>query len=109
MAETYGVLDWRALPIVTAATLAQGLPPSSRVSRQITGKAAASNTEMLLAVIADRLGHFAWMFTEDGQNGINHPPSIFSALTGLEAQEGFASGDDFAAAWSAITGGEADA
>ena len=30
MAEIYGVFDWRALPLSTAATLAAGLGPGSR-------------------------------------------------------------------------------
>ena len=110
MAETYGVLDWHALPLVTAATLAQGLSLSSRTKRKISGAPDVSNSELLLALIADRVGHFAWMFTKDGEDGINHPPSIFAALAGTDKEpEGFDSGEDFIAAWSAITGGEADA
>ena len=110
MAETYGILDWRALPLATAATLAQGLPISSRVARKRFGLPAASDTELLLAIIADRVGHFAWMFSKDGEDGTNHPPSILAALTGTDqAPNGFESGEDFIAAWTAITGGEADA
>ena len=110
MAETYGILDWRALPLATAATLAQGLPISSRVARKRFGLPASSDTELLLAIIADRVGHFAWMFTKDGENGVNHPPSIFAALAGTEkAPDGFDSGDDFIAAWTAITGGDTNA
>lgn len=110
MAETYGIYDWRTLPIVTAATLAQGLPSSSRTKRRISGAPEADNVQLLLAVIADRVGHFAWMFSKDGEDGVNHPPSIFAALAGTEkAPDGFDSGEDFIAAWDAITGGEADA
>jgi len=107
MAEIYGVMDWRTLPLATAATLAQGLPPSSRVARKLSGLPAASNTELLLAIIADRVGHFAWMFSKDGEDRINHPPSILAALTGTDrAPDGFESGEDFVAAWAAITGGD---
>ncbi len=110
MAETYGVFDWRALPIVTAATLAQGLPASSRTARSLAGVTGPDGETMLLAVIADRLGHIAWMLSEDGSKGQNHPPSILSALTGTEAPdpEGYDSGEEFLAAWAAI-GGEDDA
>lgn len=111
MAETYGVYDWRALPLKTAATLAQGLPAQSRVVK------AASNTDMpaiditLLAIIADRLGQIAWMLSEDGSKGKNRPPSLLEVLSGKKTPEpeGFDSGEDFMAAWSAITGGEGDA
>lgn len=112
MAETYGVFDWRGLPIVTAATLAQGLPASSRTVRALSGTTCADPETLLLAVIADRLGHLAWMFSEDGASGQNHPPSILAAMTGAEQEEdggGYDSGEDFLAAWAAITGGEDDA
>lgn len=104
MAETYGVMDWRSLPLVTAATLAQGLRPSSRVAKALTGNSADDRT-MLLAVIADRVGHIAWMFSEDGQNGKNHPPSLLEVLTGTtKPVEGYDTGEDFLAAWAALTG-----
>lgn len=104
------MLDWRTLPLETAATLAQGLSSTSRTKRRISGAPEASNSELLLALIADRIGHFAWMFTKDGENGVNHPPSIFAALAGTEkAPDGFDSGDDFIAAWTAITGGDTNA
>lgn len=111
MAETYGVFDWRGLPIVTAATLAQGLPASSRTVRALSSSPCTDPETLLLAVIADRLGHIAWMFSEDGASGQNHPPSILAAMTGAEAEDGggYDSGEDFLAAWAAITGGENDA
>lgn len=111
MAETYGVFDWRGLPLVTAATLAQGLPASSRTARALSGSGDQEVGTLLLALIADRLGHIAWMFSEDGASGQNHPPSILAALTGTEPEngDGYDSGEDFLAAWAAITGGENDA
>ena len=111
MAETYGVLDWRALPLVTAATLAQGLPASSRVVRALTGTSEPELELRLLAVIADRVGHIAWMFSEDGQRGKIHPPSLLAAMSGAGEREGdgYDSGEEFFAAWAALTGGEDDA
>lgn len=111
MAETYGVLDWRALPLVTAATLAQGLPASSRVVRAVGGLGGRDVKELLLAVVADGVRHIAWMLSEDGAKGQNHPGSILAALTGEKAADpaGYDSGEDFFAAWAAITGGDADA
>lgn len=111
MAEIYGVFDWRGLPIVTAATLAQGLPASSRTVRALSGAPWTEPEMLLLAVIADRLGHIAWMFSEDGASGQNHPPSLLGAMIGAEAEDssGYDSGEDFMAAWAAITGGENNA
>ena len=108
MAEVYSVYDWRALPLVTAATLAQGLPASSRVMRLLSGGLPDAET-MLLAMIVDRLGHIAWMFSEDGAKRINHPPYILDAITGRtpkqDLSEGFDSSDAFFVAWAQITGG----
>lgn len=105
MAETYGILDWHELPLVTAATLAQGLSSSSRTAKKLTGNRADERT-MLLAIIADRIGHLTWMISEDGKQGKNHPESIFELLAGPEKTvgEGFESVEDFEAAWAAITG-----
>ena len=54
MAETYHVLDWRALPLRLAATLAAGLPETSRSLRKAAGRTVDFETE-LLAYAADRL------------------------------------------------------
>lgn len=109
MAETYGVYDWRALPLVTAATLAQGLPTSARISRKLSGGLPDADT-MLLAMIVDRLGHIAWMFSADGFKGVNHPPSILAAITDREDKpdkpDGFDTGEAFFSAWAEITGGD---
>lgn len=104
MAETYGVYDWRQLPLVTAATLAQGLPATSRVAKKTAGYAADEKT-ILLAIIADRIGHIAWMFSKDGNDELKHPPSLLEKLIGsADPDSGFDSAEDFDAAWAAITG-----
>ncbi len=106
MAQYYGILDWRSLPPPLAATLAQGLPPEARCMRNLPG-AAGSREEMLLAAVADRVGHLIWMLSEDGRSGKNHPPSLLEAISGGGREEagGYDSGADFEAAWAAITGG----
>ena len=106
LAETYGVLDYRALPLVTAATLAQGLPDTSRIKRKISGAGALDTQTALLAIIADRVGHIAWMFSEAGQKGRDHPASILDTLTGKTEPEavGYDSAEDFFAAWDAAGG-----
>ena len=105
-AETYGVLDYKSLPIVTAATLAQGLPDTARIKRKISGAGAADTQTALLAIIADRLGHIAWMFSEAGQQGRDKPASILDTLMGRTEPEaeGFDSAEEFCAAWEAAGG-----
>lgn len=79
LAETYGVLDWRALPLKTAAALASGLRDDSRIKMKISGMPADRMT-LLTAIIADRLAFLAWAQTKDGQKGRNRPESIFAKL-----------------------------
>lgn len=108
------MLDWRGLPLATAATLAQGLPVMSRVRRAQSGIAGPELDTLLLATIADRLGHIAWMFSDNGSKGIGHPSSLTLSLLGVSDSDtsdtplGFENGADFMAAWAAVTGGEAD-
>lgn len=107
-AEVYHVTDYKSLPLLTAATFAQGLPERSRIMRRLSGAAAPTETQ-LLAVIADRLGLVAWMMSEDGHRGKNRPASILDVIMRKEdpgAAVGFASGEAFADAWAQITGGE---
>ena len=90
--------EWLALPLRTAATLAQGLSAHSRIARAVTGTSAPDEQTAMLAVIADRLGHIAWMLSEDGAHGRNHPPSLLAAMTEKERDEGFDDAENFTAA-----------
>lgn len=86
------------------AVLAYGLPDDSRVKRKISGQTVSSEM-LLLSIIADRLGIMVWFQTEDGQKGINRPPSILDILeTAGQPKEtaGFNCGADFDAALKQI-------
>ena len=96
-AETYHVFDWRTLPPSTAATLAMGLRPDSRIMQKLSGAPAAADT-MLLAMIADSLRILVWQKTKDGRRGKNPPESILEKMQGKKSAEtgaGFESPDDF--------------
>ena len=58
-AEVYHVYDWRRLPASTAATLAMGLGPDSRIMRKISGTPVPMDT-LLLAMITDCVRILAW-------------------------------------------------
>lgn len=81
MAETYGVFDWRALPLRLAATLAAGLPGSSRSMRKLAGTEYSTDT-LLLASAVDNLAMLVWLNSSDGAKGHNRPQSILEALIG---------------------------
>lgn len=94
MAETYHIYDYLALPVKTAATLAAGLSPDSRIKRYLIGQKQTSET-ILLAAIADALNTLVWFKTKDGQRGVNRPASILKELT--EDKEEYAAFDSIEA------------
>lgn len=80
------------------ATLTFGLSENSRTKRKLS-KQKVSLEEMLLAIIADRLGILVWQPTKDGHKGRNQPKSIFKDLTeekkAKEELQTFQSAEDF--------------
>lgn len=86
LAETYGVLDWKALPLKTAAALSAGLRDNSRVKMKLSGQKIDCET-VLLAAIADRLSMLVWFRTKDGVNNRNRPESILTRLIGDDQEQ----------------------
>lgn len=94
-AEVYHVFDWRALPLRTAATLANGLGQDSRIARKLSGLPVKMDT-LLLATVADALHILVWQNTRDGKKGKNRPMLIAEKLTETPKEEsGFDSVADF--------------
>lgn len=98
-AETYHVYNWRALPLKTAATLAAGLGPDSRIIRKISGVTWPFNT-LLLAMICDSIRGISWqLVSEKGRRGHKPPQSVLKIILGETADEnemtGFDSAEDF--------------
>lgn len=79
-AETYHILDWRALPLQTAAVLASGLRDNSRIKMKIAELEIPPEL-MMMAAMVDRLSMLVWAKTEDAQKGRNRPESILAKLT----------------------------
>ena len=106
-AETYGILDMRALPAGKLATLAAGLRGNSRIKLRLAG-AAAPIDALLLAAAVDRLSFLVWAQTRDGAKGRRRPGYILQAILGEGAAarpiQAYRSGEDFSAAWARITG-----
>lgn len=100
-AETYHVLDWRSLPVRLAATLAAGLPETSRIRMKMAG--VKVTTPMLLqAAMLDRLSLLVWMQTRDGQKNRHRPQSITAMLTGEERRSTVQTFDSEEEFWAAI-------
>ncbi len=79
LAETYGVLDWRALPLKTAAALSAGLRDDSRIKLKLSGQKIDRET-VLLAAAVDRLPTLVWFKTKEGVHGRNRPESLVARL-----------------------------
>lgn len=95
-AETYHILDYKALSPRLAGVLACGLWDDSRIKMQMSGQALRTDT-MLRAGILDRLSILTWQNTEDGQKGNNPPESVLSKMLGGAEKEtlSFDTGADF--------------
>lgn len=107
LAETYGILDYRALPASLLATLAVGLREDSRIKMRLSGMK-VKRTEMMLAAAVDRLSMLLWSKTEDGRNGTNRPKSVLDAILGKGNDpkdiQAYDSAEAFETDWEAITG-----
>ena len=98
-AETYQIYDYRRLPLRTAAILANGLNPNSRIKRKLAGLDQSIDT-LLLACIVDRLSLLLWRDTKDASKGKNKPESMYELLTSnnkdvSESHNSFTSGKEF--------------
>ena len=105
-AQTYHVLDWRALPLRLAATLAAGLPESSRSVMKLSGQKAPVEMQ-LQAVTADTLNVLEWRM-RSCKGAV--PKSILGAILGEESGQAsdlqsFDSPEEFEAAMRAVEGG----
>lgn len=114
LAETYHIFSIQELPARQVAMYAVGLRANSRIKLAMTGQK-ASNEEVLLAMIADRLSLLVWFKTKDGQDGTNRPKSMLALLLGEEktnednkvgAFKRFKTGDDFLNYRKQLLGGE---
>ncbi|MCI5822555.1 MAG: DUF5361 domain-containing protein [Lachnospiraceae bacterium] len=83
LAETYGILDYKALPIETLAVLSIGLRENSRIKMKLSG-ARVQPDSLLLAAAVDRLSLLVWSKTKDAEKGINKPKSLVGILSGEE-------------------------
>lgn len=79
LAETYGVFNYRALPVEETAVLASGLRENSRIRLAVTHTPIPLDT-MLRAAMLDCLRLLIWQGTADGARGQNRPDSILDQM-----------------------------
>ena len=93
LAETYGIFDYRSLPIQMVATLSVGLRANSRIKMKLCGMDFEPDT-YLLAALVDRLSILLWRQTKEGMDGIN-PPELILNQSSKEGDRGYANGEEF--------------
>lgn len=107
LAETYGIYNYRALPVSLLATLCVGLRENSRIKMKLSNSPVSQST-LLLAAAVDRLSFLVWAKTKDSQSGRNKPASILNAVLGKEKTSSqvlaFETAEDFEAARDKILG-----
>ena len=102
LAETYGIFNYRALPVEMLATLVCGLRDDSRIKMKIGDSKSERNT-LLIAAAVDRLSMIVWGMSKDAQDGCSRPQMILPVLLNGKPEESdkkemvFASGEDFEA------------
>ncbi|HEL1610749.1 DUF5361 domain-containing protein [Streptococcus suis] len=104
LAETYGIYDYRQLPLSRVAVFACGLSEKSRIKKALSGQKEDLDT-LLLAGIYDTVRLLFWAKTKDGQAGRNRPSSVAQVLEGpkVEREERvFSSGEEFERAMHAL-------
>lgn len=99
LAETYGIYDWRSLPVRTVATLSAGLRDDSRIMMKLSGQTVSAR-DQLLAGIFDHVALIMWSKTKDAEHNRNRPKSILMAMLHPEGKGNndlmkYASGEDF--------------
>lgn len=98
LAETYGIIDYKTVRPSIVASLAVGLPDSSRIKRKYSG-VNLTLEQMLLAMLVDGVNISIWQ--RGGGKKSRKPVSIFKKLTEKEKPKdelmSFATIDDFEA------------
>lgn len=107
LAETYGIFDYRAVPVTLLATLASGLREDSRIKTRLSGSR-VPRRDLLLAAAVDRLSLLVWSMSEDAKSGTNRPKSLVAAFLEEPEDSGevmaFDSPEDFETVWAEATG-----
>lgn len=101
LAETYGIYDYRSLPVRTVATLSAGLRADSRIMMELAGEEIDIKI-YLLSVIVDKLTLLLWQ--NSGAKG-TMPKLITDAFEKEDNPVGFTTPEDFEKARQKIIGG----
>ena len=104
LAETYHILNYKALPAMLVASLVVGLRDDSRIKMKLSGAKAPAEI-ILLASMVDKLSLLVWAKTKDAEKGRNRPKSLLSILYPKETNNTtYKTGEDFIKARNKLIG-----
>ena len=104
LAETYHILNYKALPAMLVASLVVGLRDDSRIKMKISG-AKAPTEIILLASAVDRLSMLVWAKTKDAEKGRNRPKSLLDIMYPKETNNTtYKTGEEFEKARKELLG-----
>lgn len=107
LAETYGIFDYRQLPVKLVATLVVGLGTESRIKRKMSGMSMTTNEAVLFSIL-DHLKILVWQNTKDGQRNRNRPKLILEEINKMASHsqvQSFNSAEEFEEAKRKILNG----
>lgn len=103
MAETYHILDYRALPLKLVATLASGLREDSRIKMKLAGFNYIP-AEVVLPRMADDIMLILRTLTGNKKDVQFISDVMFGKTEKKDRTLKFASGEEFTKAWKRLTG-----
>ena len=107
LAETYGIYNYKSLPVQLVATFSYGLSENSRIKRKLRGEKETTEQyqQRILIAIFDRINWLAWSRSEDAANNVNRPESLYDKIYNPHKDDdkkvvSFRSGEDFMKEWN---------
>ena len=107
LAETYGIYNYKSLPVQLVATFSYGLSENSRIKRKLRGEKETTEQyqQRILIAIFDRINWLAWSRSEDAANNVNMPESLYDKIYNPHKDDdkkvvSFRSGEDFMKEWN---------
>lgn len=107
LAETYGIFNYKSLPVQMVATFSYGLSENSRIKRKLRGNEESQEQyeQRILIAIFDRINWLVWSRTEDAMNNVNRPESLYDKIYNPHKDDdkkvvSFRSGEDFRKEWN---------
>ena len=88
LAETYGIYDYKSMPLRLISTLASGLRADSRIMLRISKDPEPRDVEVtILGAIADRLAYISYILLKAMKADPEVPVPIIKAILGMDKKQ----------------------